>query len=407
MDSQESSSLHVLIIGGGLAGMSLAHGLKKNDIPFTIVDRETSPRGRNWGVTLSWGHAQLERLLPADLWANLQQCQPDASLNVKTSEKQCILVRDGKTGEVLNAAPFPGIRRLQIQKTKRNWAKGLGIQYGKKLVDIETLDGGDDDRRRVLAKFEDGTSIAASVIVGADGGVSNVRRWLLGAERAEQEVLPYTFMNFPFTLPADKAVWLDNEMNPNVDVAPHPKSMYMGIFLLDKPDLERPETWVFYILTTWPVENDTKGKEDQTSADRLRRLRRQMEGWADPYKTIIELLPDDVEIAKNQLRIWHPQPWDNHGGRVTLAGDAAHSMTFHRGQGGNLAIRDADEFVNTMIAVRSEQKTLVEALDEYDRGVVERGQEVAISKEQTKAFHDYENFLNSPVVKMGIKPSSK
>lgn len=82
-------------------------------------------------------------------------------------------------------------------------------------------------------------------------------------------------------------------------------------------------------------------------------------------------------------------------------------MTFHRGQGGNLAIRDADEFVNTMIAVRSEQKTLVEALDEYDRGVVERGQEVAISKEQTKAFHDYENFLNSPVVKMGIKPSSK
>lgn len=82
-------------------------------------------------------------------------------------------------------------------------------------------------------------------------------------------------------------------------------------------------------------------------------------------------------------------------------------MTFHRGQGGNLAIRDADEFVNTMIAVKSEQKTLVDALDEYDRGVVERGQEVAISKEQTKAFHDYENFLNSPVVKMGIKPSSK
>ena len=82
-------------------------------------------------------------------------------------------------------------------------------------------------------------------------------------------------------------------------------------------------------------------------------------------------------------------------------------MTVHRGQGGNLAIRDADEFVNTMIAVKSEQKTLVDALDEYDRGVVERGQEVAISKEQTKAFHDYENFLNSPVVKMGIKPSSK
>ncbi|ETS82031.1 hypothetical protein PFICI_07033 [Pestalotiopsis fici W106-1] len=405
MIARTSNSPHVLIIGGGLAGLSLAHGLKKNDIPFTIVDRETSPRGRNWGVTLSWGHAQLEKLLPKDLWANLQQCQPDSSLNVKTSEKQCILVRDGATGETLNAAPFPGIRRLQIQKTKKNWARGLDIQYGKKLVDIETLEDENDNDHRVLAKFEDGTSIAASVIVGADGGVSNVRRWLLGEELAAQEILPYTFMNFSFTLPADKALWLDHEMNPNVDVAPHPKSMYMGIFLLDKPDLEKPETWVFYILTTWPDDNSLE--QDETSADRLRRLRRQMEGWADPYKTIVKLLPDDVEIAKNQLRIWHTRPWDNHGARVTLAGDAAHSMTFHRGQGGNLAIRDADEFVNCMIAVRNGTKTLNEAVAEYDRGVVERGQEVAISKEQTKAFHDYENFLNSPVVKMGIKPSAK
>lgn len=83
------------------------------------------------------------------------------------------------------------------------------------------------------------------------------------------------------------------------------------------------------------------------------------------------------------------------------------SMTFHRGQGGNLAIRDADEFVTCMIEVGNGTKTLEQAVGEYDRGVVERGQEVAISKEQTKAFHDYENFLNSPVVKMGIKPSAK
>ena len=79
-------------------------------------------------------------------------------------------------------------------------------------------------------------------------------------------------------------------------------------------------------------------------------------------------------------------------------------MTFHRGQGGNLAIQDADEFVKTMLAVRGGTKSLEEGVREYDKSVLERGEEVATSKAQTIAFHDYENFLNSPVVRMGIKP---
>lgn len=83
------------------------------------------------------------------------------------------------------------------------------------------------------------------------------------------------------------------------------------------------------------------------------------------------------------------------------------SMTFHRGQGGNLAIQDAAEFVKNIISVRDGARSLEESVNEYDRGVLERGQEVAISKAQTIAFHDYENFLNSPVVKIGIQPSTK
>lgn len=191
-------------------------------------------------------------------------------------------------------------------------------------------------------------------------------------------------------------------MNPSVDVAPHPKSMYLGLFQLDKPDLERPETWVFYLLVTWPIAS----KEDELNTEnRLERLRAHMEGWADPYKSLVEWLPDDIPIGADQLRIWHPKKWDNRDGRVTLAGDAAHSMTFHRGQGGNLAIKDADEFVKRMVDVKEGRMTLKEAMDEYDKGVVARGEEVEISRLQAAAFHDYENFDNSPVMKMGIKPA--
>lgn len=79
-------------------------------------------------------------------------------------------------------------------------------------------------------------------------------------------------------------------------------------------------------------------------------------------------------------------------------------MTFHRGQGGNLAIKDALEFVNTLKSVQAGDKSLSEAMKEYDAGVVERGEEVAISKAQALAFHDYANFRDSPIFKMGIKP---
>ncbi|KAK3368856.1 hypothetical protein B0T24DRAFT_341566 [Lasiosphaeria ovina] len=249
----------------------------------------------------------------------------------------------------------------------------------------------------VRANFSDGTTSTGSVVIGCDGGSSQVRKCLLGEDLAAQEVLPYAFMNFPFSLPADKAVWLDEQMNPSVDVAPHPKSMYMGLFLLDKPDFERPEMWVFYVLVTWPIAD----KEDEENApNRLERLRAKMEGWADPYKSVVEWLSEDISIGADQLRIWHPRKWDNREGRVTLAGDAAYSMTFHRGQAGNLAIKDADEFVKAMVEVKERRMSLKEAMDVHDRGVVERG-EVEISRLQAAAFHDYENFDNSPVFKMG------
>jgi len=80
-------------------------------------------------------------------------------------------------------------------------------------------------------------------------------------------------------------------------------------------------------------------------------------------------------------------------------------MTFHRGQGGNLAIKDGLEFVTRMSSVTKGEKTLKEAIDDYDQGVLERGEEVAISKAQAMAFHDYANFDKSPVFKMGIKPA--
>lgn len=218
----------------------------------------------------------------------------------------------------MNVARFPAIRRLNIQKTKRHLSTGIDVKYGKRLIDI-TINEGKDDDGLVTAHFDDGTSESGSLIIGADGGASRVRRWLLG-DLAQQEALPCDFMNFSFTLPADIALHLDKEMNPTVDVGAHPSNMYLGIFLLDKPDIDKPETWVFYILATWRLDD----KNDRGSGKRLDELRSRMTGWCDLYRTVVENVPDDVEIKPDQLRIWKTKPWNNHQARITLAGDAAH-----------------------------------------------------------------------------------
>lgn len=179
----------------------------------------------------------------------------------------------------------------------------------------------------VIAHFDDGTTESGSVLVGCDGGGSSIRRWMLGDE-AEPKVQPYTFLNFPFRYTKGRAIKMDKMMHPIVDVASHPKSMYVGIFVLDKPDLQNPETWVFYILATWKKQ-DSDYVEGKNMVDELRR---RMDDWADPYKSAVEWIPDDVQAKAVPFRIWGPPEsgWDNRGGRVTLAGDAAHSMTFRK-----------------------------------------------------------------------------
>ena len=61
-----------------------------------------------------------------------------------------------------------------------------------------------------------------------------------------------------------------------------------------------------------------------------------------------------------------------------------------------------------MIKVKNSEKTLQEAMYEYDADVISRGrEEVEVSRVQTNAFHNHAEFLNSPVVKHGIKPMSE
>jgi hypothetical protein len=92
--------------------------------------------------------------------------------------------------------------------------------------------------------------------------------------------------------------------------------------VVDIPDPDKPENWVFQLMPTWPG----KIPSGQTDAERLSILKKFAEDFAEPWKSTFLWIPDGTPAPGSDLAFWETIPWDNHNGTVTLAGDSAHAM---------------------------------------------------------------------------------
>ncbi|KAH7564415.1 hypothetical protein BM1_01462 [Bipolaris maydis] len=395
------SAMKVIIIGAGPAGCALAHGLKKARVPFTIYDKGADVyRHRHWAFTLGWARPYLFDLIPDDLSAQINSCQVDPYVDCAAIGEDRIVIYNGQTREEAFAFPIPKAREINIRKLRVLLAERLNVQYGKSFCHYDLKDQGG-----VKVYFEDGSTDEGDLLVGIDGAMSKVRRCLLPKE-GNMETLPFALMNFNASYTAEQAHFIKERLHPLVDIAIHPAGHYIRANVLDMPDEKDASTWTFQILSTWPL----KYVEDHDNEDdRLQRLKAHIkrDGWAEPYKSAIEWIPDDTNVLRDQLKIWKTVPWNNQGGRVTLCGDAAHAMTFHRGQGANNAFYSAHCLVEAIKSVQSGSATPQDAITAYDENIWNRGaNEVQISKAQSFFTHDgLDNFINSPVMKLGTKPS--
>jgi 2-polyprenyl-6-methoxyphenol hydroxylase-like FAD-dependent oxidoreductase len=80
--------------------------------------------------------------------------------------------------------------------------------------------------------------------------------------------------------------------------------------------------WMF--LLSWISESETGLSGDKILED----LKERASVFADPFKKAMQSITPDTRMYNNRLSYWPTQPWDSHNGTVTLAGDAAHPMTF-------------------------------------------------------------------------------
>lgn len=95
--------------------------------------------------------------------------------------------------------------------------------------------------------------------------------------------------------------------------------------------------YVCQIITSWPYRAGFLGKSDpvevpEGNTGRLNWMKFMSKGWVEPFRSIVQDIPEDTEAKVISLEDWVPSQglWDNAGGRITLVGDAAHAMTMCR-----------------------------------------------------------------------------
>lgn len=196
--------------------------------------------------------------------------------------------------------------------------------------------------------------------------------------------------------------------------APHPLGYFSWFSLHDSSDSD-PENWTFSHYISYPESRDDVSTK--SLAEHVEHQKILAKKFCDPFKSAFAWTPTDLTTAwHGKLQRWDPQApghgWDNHAGRITLAGDAAHPMTFQRGQGLNHAITDALKLSEAIIAGWSSEgkfttEQRMKSISQYEEEMISRGgEEVRVSEMTTVMMHDWEHVFDSPVMKKGVSPST-
>lgn len=336
--------VHILIVGAGLTGLIFAQGLRKfNASPaatahptkytYSLFERDPYALSRGGGYSLSihWALSNLRDALPEDTLIGLNDClvNPYAFEQGEPGQFQYLNFR---TGEQVVAFPFrPGSSaRVSREKIIKLLMTGLDIQFSKHLSDISY-----PTDTAVKAHFADGTSAIGDLLIGADGVRSKVRRDLCPGPKGQTRQLPVRMLGVKVSYPVEK-VEQCRKIDPHFYHGGDPQTnvySWFSFIHLPRPTDGIPDAEC-QLTFSWPYEKGFLGREEPTdmpatNAERHAWMRQLADGWAEPFREMIYDLPEGTELREIGVEDWRPEKgaWDNHNGRVTLVGDAAHAMT--------------------------------------------------------------------------------
>lgn len=318
----------VLIVGAGIVGLTLGQALKLKNIPFEIYERDETPdaRGQGWAITLHWALEYMRRMLPDETLARIQDVQVDPEVARKDNGN--FLFINLETGEPKFKIP-PNVRwRVNREKMRRALLQGIEehVHWGCRVAGVNLP----TERDKVQLVLEDQTTVTGRIAVGVEGSRSMVRQ-ILRPDAYDNVLLPINFTGVAVDLTPEQIKPL-REMDPLLFQGCYPPTgVFFWFSMLETPQVNGTagtgnERYRAQICMSWPV----RGPEDEvagTDEARLDNMKRRARGFVGFLQDAVNRIPDGTPVTEIKLADWECLPWDNHEGRVTLAGDAAHAMT--------------------------------------------------------------------------------
>jgi 2-polyprenyl-6-methoxyphenol hydroxylase-like FAD-dependent oxidoreductase len=309
---------HVIIIGAGIAGTTLALFLEQAGITSEIFElRETLQSGGLLNIAPNGMHV-------------LDKIGLAKTLTKTGAPIERMIFRDGKgrrLAVVENPSAHYGFPAVSISRgalygtaTKAVTAKGIPIHYGKKIRAIRDVPG-----EKVRAEFTDGTMAECDLLVGADGIHSGVRQLLFPGIKAPSFTGVTGIGGFTSA----------TEMLPGDD----PQGLMMifgadGFFGYSRSAPDETGWWINLPRTEEMSREEISAADSQEFREALLQ---KFSGWPVPIEKMIAstavLMQHNIHDLPG-LQSWHKD-------RSILIGDAAHAMSPHAGQGASTAMEDA------------------------------------------------------------------
>ncbi|KAK3704137.1 hypothetical protein LTR37_013977 [Vermiconidia calcicola] len=328
----------IAIVGGGIAGLTLAIALHRRSIPFAIYEQAPAFGEIGAGVSFSPNAVQammechpgvydaFERVCTRNLWPSKRKVWFDYVNGYGETPEHKVTQETAFT--ISNDLGQNGVHRAHFLAELVKLVPDEVAHFGKKLQGItEQPDG------RLQLSFDDGTSAEADAVIGCDGIKSRVRQSILGPDHPAL-VPSYTYKYaYRGLVPMEEAIKaIGEERAENA-------CMHMGqdAHILTFP-VNRGQ-----ILNIVAFRTTSEPWSDTTRLTKPARREELLEDFKGFNPTSLRLL----ELTKLELDIWaifdlgeNPVP-TFHKGRVCISGDAAHATSPHHGAGAGFCIEDS------------------------------------------------------------------
>ena len=303
-----TSTMTAAVIGGGIGGTAAAIALLRAGVDVHVYEQAPEQKEVGAGIQISPNASRL--LYRYGLEASLEKC------GVKPVAIERRRWQDGRVlsripmGEAIVAAfgaPYFHFHRADLLAVLVAGLPPDRVHTGKRCTSVtQRADG-------ATAHFEDGTSITADVVVGADGIHSTVRRTLFGPEKPRFS----GHIAYRGLAPAERLQHLDLERLGTGWLGPG--GHFVHYFVAGG-------RYVNFVAVT---EEDTWTRESWTDLGSLEDAHAAFSGWHSQVHTIIDAVEETYKWA---LHDRNPLPkWSE--GRLTLLGDACHAMLPYMAQG--------------------------------------------------------------------------